>query len=273
MNNYEEFDKLITNKKINHAYLLSVDDNYSTSFSVDFVKKILSTILVDKNNYEKILLDIERGTFSDLKVIRPDGRNIKKDQLLELMSEYKNSSLGSIPRFYIIEYAEDLNVSSANTILKFLEEPENDIVAILVTKNRYSVLETIVSRCQIINCNKYRKRSFTSEECNTAINSLFYIEKYGKKSVAFLSDLYLMKSDELSLIFDIWISLYDEYISFKVNNKINNFERIELLNELFDIININMVSKRVNIIEKMKNLLYYNVNIRIVLDQLVLGGD
>ena len=39
---------------------------------------------------------------------------------------------------------------SANTILKFLEEPEDDIIAFLVTDNRYHVIDTILSRCQIL---------------------------------------------------------------------------------------------------------------------------
>ena len=39
---------------------------------------------------------------------------------------------------YIIKNAERLNPSSANTILKFLEEPEDNIIAILLTNNRYN---------------------------------------------------------------------------------------------------------------------------------------
>ena len=51
---------------------------------------------------------------------------------------------------YIIDPAEKLNPASANTILKFLEEPPEGIVAILITENKYNVLETIVSRCQCL---------------------------------------------------------------------------------------------------------------------------
>ena len=50
----------------------------------------------------------------------------------------------------IIKETEKLNASSANTILKFLEEPEDGIIAILLTDNRYHVLDTILSRCQIL---------------------------------------------------------------------------------------------------------------------------
>lgn len=39
---------------------------------------------------------------------------------------------------------------AANSLLKFLEEPEEDIIAILSCKNTSVVLPTIISRCQQI---------------------------------------------------------------------------------------------------------------------------
>ena len=53
-------------------------------------------------------------------------------------------------RIYVIKEAEKLNTSAANTLLKFLEEPADDIIAILLTNNRYKLLDTILSRCQVL---------------------------------------------------------------------------------------------------------------------------
>lgn len=44
-----------------------------------------------------------------------------------------------------------LTTSAANSLLKFLEEPDGDTTAILVTENIQRVLGTIQSRCQILN--------------------------------------------------------------------------------------------------------------------------
>ena len=43
-----------------------------------------------------------------------------------------------------------MNDYSANTILKFLEEPSSDIIAILLTTNRFNIISTILSRCQFL---------------------------------------------------------------------------------------------------------------------------
>ena len=41
-------------------------------------------------------------------------------------------------------------MSSSNSLLKFLEEPEEGIIAILITNNINQMLDTIISRCQIL---------------------------------------------------------------------------------------------------------------------------
>ena len=43
-----------------------------------------------------------------------------------------------------------MNAAAANTLLKFLEEPEGEVTAILLTDSYQSILPTIQSRCQRI---------------------------------------------------------------------------------------------------------------------------
>ena len=70
---------------------------------------------------------IDNGNYPDLKIIEPDGNVIKKVQLLSLQEQFKNKSFLNNKMIYVIKEAEKLNDSSGNTILKFLEEPEEDI--------------------------------------------------------------------------------------------------------------------------------------------------
>ena len=49
--------------------------------------------------------------------------------------------------------ADKLNQSSANALLKFLEEPEEGIIGILLTNKADGVLPTIYSRCQVYKTN------------------------------------------------------------------------------------------------------------------------
>lgn len=89
--------------------------------------------------------------YVDVKVIKSDGMWIKKDQLLDLQSEFNNKAFEGNKKIYIIRSAEKMNVQTANSILKFLEEPVDDIIAILITDNINMLLPTIISRCQVIN--------------------------------------------------------------------------------------------------------------------------
>ena len=43
-----------------------------------------------------------------------------------------------------------MSVSAANSLLKFLEEPASDTVAILMTEQGQRILPTILSRCQVL---------------------------------------------------------------------------------------------------------------------------
>ena len=112
-------DKLIETKKISHAFLFEVDELYTTKFALNIVKQILKTKL-STDSFLKICDLIDSDNFPELKIIRPDGKFIKKEQLSQLMYDLKNKPVYSDNFFYIIEFAENLNNSSANSILKFL---------------------------------------------------------------------------------------------------------------------------------------------------------
>ena len=147
---------IMKSNKLSHSYLIELgDSSLDFPFVLLFVKMILcpdSICNINGLNCNKcnICKLIDEGNFPDLEIIEADGMQIKKKQLLSLKEEYQNFSLIGRRRVYIIREADKLNPSSANTILKFLEEPEEGIIAILLTKNRYQVLDTILSRCQIL---------------------------------------------------------------------------------------------------------------------------
>ncbi len=146
-------DQIIQNKKISHSYLIEIS-NYDEDmkYVFDFIKMILCGLQYDElsSSNNPIINQIDHGNYPDIDIIEPDGSTIRKSQMIDLQKEYSNKSLLNNYRFYIIKNAEKLNAASANTMLKFLEEPEDNIIAILLTNNRYSVLDTILSRCQIL---------------------------------------------------------------------------------------------------------------------------
>ena len=136
-------DKIVSSNRISHAYIIQLK-NYGDDFVL--VKSFVKAILCKEKRKVSELFDcklcnicnlIDNDNYPDLCVIEPEGKEIKKSQLVGLQKEFNNKSLLDNKRIYILKEADKLNESAANTILKFLEEPSDDIVAILVTTNRY----------------------------------------------------------------------------------------------------------------------------------------
>lgn len=90
------------------------------------------------------------GNHTNVIFIEPDGQNIKIDQIRELIFKLNKTGLNTGRKIYVIEKADRMNNSSANALLKFLEEPEFNVTAILLTERLNALMSTIRSRCQLV---------------------------------------------------------------------------------------------------------------------------
>ncbi|KAF1678510.1 MULTISPECIES: DNA polymerase III subunit delta' [Bacillus] len=93
---------------------------------------------------------IESGNHPDLHLVQPDGLSIKKAQIQALQEEFSKTGLESHKKLYIISHADQMTANAANSLLKFLEEPNKDTMAILITEQPQRLLDTIISRCQTL---------------------------------------------------------------------------------------------------------------------------
>lgn len=258
-------EKIMMSNKLSHAYLIEMEDS-STEFPLVllFVKMILCPLEInkcDKLNCSKcnVCRLIDEKNFPDFEIIEADGNQIKKNQLLELKDEFQKTSLIGKRRVYVIKDAEKLNPSSANTILKFLEEPEENIIAILLTRNRYQVLDTILSRCQIL-----------------ALNDASMVIRYDDEIALFLK--YLFNGKDLFIHYK---EILDNILVDK-NKAKEVFEQVEKiilgylggkLNSDYDLTIFKEIEKKtllkyVSIIEEEIPKLVYNINYKLWLDSI-----
>ncbi|WP_075979808.1 DNA polymerase III subunit delta' [Bacillus massilinigeriensis] len=93
---------------------------------------------------------VDSGNHPDIHVVEPDGLSIKKQQIKDLQEEFAKTGVESKQKFYTIVHADRMTANAANSLLKFLEEPNSETVAILITEQAQQMLPTILSRCQII---------------------------------------------------------------------------------------------------------------------------
>ena len=143
------------NNRLAHAYILEgsrgVGKNELAHYFACF---LYSQNEVDLNTNEcRLILNDE---FLNVYTIYPQNRSntITKEQILKLKEEFSYTSQIKGPRVYIINDVDTMNVSSANSLLKFIEEPGNEIYGILLTTNSKKILPTILSRCQLIKLNE-----------------------------------------------------------------------------------------------------------------------
>ncbi|MDR4248525.1 DNA polymerase III subunit delta', partial [Bacillus thuringiensis] len=85
---------------------------------------------------------------------------IKKEQVEQLVRHMNQLPIESTNKVYIIEDFEKLTVQGENSILKFLEEPPDNTIAILLSTKPEQILDTIHSRCQHVYFKPIDKEKF-----------------------------------------------------------------------------------------------------------------
>lgn len=86
----------------------------------------------------------------DLLRIRPDGAAIKIDQIRELKKALTFAPFESRLRVVLIEEVQTMRREAGNSLLKVLEEPPPDNLLVLIGSTAGAMLDTIISRCQVI---------------------------------------------------------------------------------------------------------------------------
>ena len=94
---------------------------------------------------------IAAGEHLDVMTVSRDGQFIKIEQMRGMSRESMYRPFEGRRRVLIVDEAERLNEKAASSILKTIEEPPETSLIILVTSKPYLLLETIRSRCQMIN--------------------------------------------------------------------------------------------------------------------------
>ena len=153
-----------TNNKFPQAILLN---GYKDTPLLEIAKYIAKSIVCAKNEPCEECLDclrIENESYTDLIIVDGSEHSIKKGQIEDIQERFSISALEANGcKIYIINKIENATTEAVNSLLKFLEEPNNDIYAIITTANINNVLSTIISRCMNIRLKKTSKHQLIIE--------------------------------------------------------------------------------------------------------------
>lgn len=296
---YKILKNAVSKDKYSHAYLIETNGFYD---SFNLVKAFAKTVLcpnkyTNQNNCQNCnqCAVIESGNFPEIEIIEPDGMWIKKDQLQKLQEEFSKKAIIGTKKIYIIKGAEKLNKQAANSILKFLEEPEEGIIAILITDNIYGVLETIKSRCQIIKLkdvkqinkdattlqkiylNLYNNEDYQEselEKIEKAINFVNYYEKHHLKTIIYTKKIfhdYIKTKEDLINAFDTMILYYKDMLNVLTHKKIEIYlDNKKEIDKILETNDINTISYKLKTLTEFKDKIKYNANTSLLIDKLII---
>ena len=126
---------------------------------------------------------LKNGNHPDMHIIRPDGAQIKIDQIREMQQQIFFQPLEGQRKIYIIANTERFHDAAANAILKTLEEPPAASTLILLTENIETIIPTIRSRCQIISFYPMH-----TEQLETLLKEHLSVDKDTASAAAILSN-------------------------------------------------------------------------------------
>lgn len=305
---YAVLQNAILNNKLSHAYL--VDANYyekAFSFVMAFVKAIVcKNHHTNCNNCEQCNLcqRIDNGNYPEVKIIETDSLVIKKEQLLELQSEFSRSSIEGDYRIYIIKDCDKMNKQASNSLLKFLEEPVPGIIAILMTNHIGKLLDTIISRCQLIrlhrvvslNANSALENlaliscdstdqvvAFQNNEKNkvmvdTVISFLDYFEEYGLDILLYMKNMWynnVSTREDAIIAFTLMIYFYYDLLNCKVNlNQYFYCDKQNVIEKCANMNSIEAILHKIDVVQYGYEMVRCNLNLNLLMDDIVIRlGD
>lgn len=141
----------IAANRLAHSYV------FSASEEIDPSKKITEWILCRQEHTGcgscSSCLKLKTQNHPDLMEVHPEGASVKNAQIESLQEFLYIRPFESPYKVAVIHMAHLMTEQAQNRLLKVLEEPPEYALIFFVTHNPQGLLETIRSRCQIIDFN------------------------------------------------------------------------------------------------------------------------
>ena len=235
----QELVNLYHEHRLGHAFLIetnNIEECYRDILTI--IKKIICPneyyVGCTKCNLCH-LIDI--NSLPSLITIAPDGKSIKKDAIENLKRAFINIPLYTKDNIYIIKEAEKMNDTAYNKMLKFVEEPEDNIIGFFLTKNKDDMPNTIVSRCELIKSYYNISASDYSDDIKSIVHT--YAEKInGTTELIWYNNEVNAKLTEREDYVLFFKCLFDYYNTRQKDYK--TIEYIKIINKYLDELNYNV---------------------------------
>lgn len=130
---------------------------------------------------------------------------INVEEASEIMKKLSLKSFEGGYKIMIIWMADKMNTEASNKLLKLLEEPPAKTLFLLITENEKNIIQTILSRCQVINFNALNANEIEQalvQEYNCDRSKAGIISKQAQGN--YNKAIQLFSNNESALPFEKW---------------------------------------------------------------------
>lgn len=151
---WQQIQSRKTRGQLPHALLLTGHSGLGKrDFAIELAKSLLCVQPHDTGeacDTCRSCMQFNAGNHPDYYLLEPEevGKQIKIDQIRELIQAFTLVSHQGGYRVAIVNPADHMNTAAANSLLKTLEEPPERTLLLLVTERPFVLPATILSRCQ-----------------------------------------------------------------------------------------------------------------------------
>ena len=227
----QEFDSILNqllDNKLSNSLLLTGNKGIGKKYFIlqiieEYInKKVVSSqtqhhLSLLKNNSHPNIIIAEKEIDEKTKKLK---NFIVIDQIRKINQFCSETSIiDDIPKFILIDCADDMNINASNALLKILEEPKLNTYFFLISHQPSSLLPTIKSRCLKINLPNHNYDNFSNiiEISNNDINeeTKKFLYDITNGSPGLINEY---EFDEILNIFERLINLIEDKDPFSLSN-------------------------------------------------------
>lgn len=297
------------NNKMSHAFIIQGPDGVGKSIFADYIAAMILCRGLKKPCMEcTSCKKIQSGIHPDYKIIS-SSKSIGIDTIRKLIDDVNIKPYEGDKKVIVIKGADKITIEGQNAILKTLEEPLQDTTIIILLENMNSILDTIISRCQVLRLGRVErdkieeyliKQGVENKKAKTAAslsdgilgNALKYLDdKYSSLRMETFKnlreiiradeikildsvDFFLSQKENIDSVFDVMISILRDVSILKITKNediIMNRDICEILNEECKVLSIDRINKIINIISAARKNIDDYLNYQLTIEDMLLN--
>ena len=136
-------------ERLNHAYLILMDDPLSLREALNFFARVFFSCEEPENSQQERISDlIQKESFGDCLFFPKKDKKFSVSDIDEIKEESALNPVEGDKKLFVIGDFSELGIPQQNKLLKLLEEPPKKVYFLLGATVPHAILQTVLSRAK-----------------------------------------------------------------------------------------------------------------------------